>query len=238
MLDRRREVFEAGGPYEWHYAEALAFGSLLLEGIPVRLSGQDSRRGTFSTRHSAIFDAKTGEPYIPLLHLAEKQARFCVYNSLLSEAAVLGFDYGYSLDYPKMLCLVGGAVRRFCQRRAGHHRSIHRSRGIEMAAAERHRAAPAARLRRPGAGAFQRAARALPAGVRRGQHPGLQPHHFRAVFSRSAPPDEARFRQAAHHHDAEKSAALRAGLVAHRRFYQGRVRGNSRDRPRWGRPKE
>jgi 2-oxoglutarate dehydrogenase E1 component len=105
VLDRRREVFEAGGPYEWHYAEALAFGSLLLEGIPVRLSGQDSRRGTFSTRHSVIYDAKTGEPYIPLLHLAEKQARICVYNSLLSEAAVLGFDYGYSLDYPNMLCL-------------------------------------------------------------------------------------------------------------------------------------
>jgi 2-oxoglutarate dehydrogenase E1 component len=105
VLERRREVFEAGGPYEWHYAEALAFGSLLLEGIPVRLSGQDSRRGTFSTRHSVIYDAKTGEPYIPLLHLAEKQARICVYNSLLSESAVLGFDYGYSLDYPNMLCL-------------------------------------------------------------------------------------------------------------------------------------
>jgi 2-oxoglutarate dehydrogenase E1 component len=105
VLDRRREVFEAGGPYEWHYAEALAFGSLLLEGIPVRLSGQDSRRGTFSTRHSVIYDAKTGQPYIPLLHLAEKQARICIYNSLLSEAAVLGFDYGYSLDYPNMLCL-------------------------------------------------------------------------------------------------------------------------------------
>ena len=105
VLDRRRQVFETGGPYEWHYAEALAFGSLLLEGIPVRLSGQDSRRGTFSTRHSVIYDAKTGEPYIPLLHLAEGQAIFCVYNSLLSEAAVLGFDYGYSLDYPNLLCL-------------------------------------------------------------------------------------------------------------------------------------
>jgi 2-oxoglutarate dehydrogenase E1 component len=105
VLDRRREVFEAGGPYEWHYAEALAFGSLLLDGIPVRLSGQDSRRGTFSTRHAFIYDAKTGQPYMPLLHLAPDQARICVYNSLLSEAAVLGFDYGYSLDYPNMLCL-------------------------------------------------------------------------------------------------------------------------------------
>src|SRR5947209_17310861 len=105
VLDHRRKVFENGGPYEWHYAELLAFGSLLLEGTPVRLSGQDSARGTFSTRHAIFFDAKTGAPYVPLMHLAEKQARICIYNSLLSEAAVLGFDYGYSLDYPEMLCL-------------------------------------------------------------------------------------------------------------------------------------
>ena len=105
VIDHQRKVFEDGGPYEWHYAEALAFGSLLLDGIPVRLSGQDSSRGTFSTRHSVLYDAKTGKPYVPLMHLAEKQARICIYNSPLSEAAVLGFDYGYSLEYPKMLCL-------------------------------------------------------------------------------------------------------------------------------------
>ena len=105
VLEHQRKIFEAGGPFEWHYAEALAFGSLLLEGTPVRLSGQDSSRGTFSTRHSVLYDAKTGAPYVPLKHLAENQAPICVYNSLLSEAAVLGFDYGYSLDYPDMLCL-------------------------------------------------------------------------------------------------------------------------------------
>src|SRR5215217_1280227 len=105
VLDHQRKVFDDGGPYEWHYAEALAFGSLLLEGIPVRVSGQDSSRGTFSTRHSTLYDARTGKPYVPLMHLAEKQARICIYNSPLSEAAVLGFDYGYSLEYPKMLCL-------------------------------------------------------------------------------------------------------------------------------------
>jgi 2-oxoglutarate dehydrogenase E1 component len=104
-IDRQREVYQAGGPYDWGFAEALAFGSLLLEGVPVRLSGQDSRRGTFSHRHSFLYDAKTGKPYLPLLHLAPNQARICIYNSLLSEAAVLGFDYGYSLDYPNMLCL-------------------------------------------------------------------------------------------------------------------------------------
>src|SRR3954451_13713772 len=105
VIDHQRQVFDDRGPYEWHFAEALAFGSLLLEGIPVRLSGQDSSRGTFSTRHSVLYDEKTAEPYVSLMHLAEKQARICIYNSPLSEAAVLGFDYGYSLEYPKMLCL-------------------------------------------------------------------------------------------------------------------------------------
>src|SRR5947209_159042 len=105
LIDRRRQIFEESGPYDWGIAEAMAFGALLLEDIPVRLSGQDSRRGTFAQRHAYWYNAKTGSSYNPLMHLAEKQARICVYNSLLSEAAVLGFDYGYSLDYPNMLCL-------------------------------------------------------------------------------------------------------------------------------------
>ena len=105
VLERRREVFEKGGPYDWAYGEALAFGSLMLQGIPIRLSGQDSRRGTFSHRHSVFYDEVSRERYIPLQHLAPDQARFCVYNSPLSEAAVLGFDYGYSMDYPNMLCM-------------------------------------------------------------------------------------------------------------------------------------
>src|SRR5207247_4352083 len=99
ILEHRRKVFENGGPFEWHYAELLAFGSLLLEGTPVRLSGQDSARGTFSTRHAILYDAKIGAPYVPLMHLGEKQARICIYHSLLSEAAVLEFDYGASFDY-------------------------------------------------------------------------------------------------------------------------------------------
>src|SRR5437762_1062840 len=105
LIDRRRQILEAGRPFDWGFAEALAFGSLLLDGVPVRLSGQDSRRGTFSHRHAFWYDSRTGQPYLPLMHLAENQARICIYNSLLSEAAVLGFDYGYSLDYPSMLCL-------------------------------------------------------------------------------------------------------------------------------------
>jgi 2-oxoglutarate dehydrogenase E1 component len=105
LLERRLQVWKAGGPYNWSFAEALAFGSLLLEGTPVRLSGQDSRRGTFSQRHSVLYDEENRQRYIPLNHLRPNQARFCVYNSPLSEYAVLGFDYGYSMDFPSQLYL-------------------------------------------------------------------------------------------------------------------------------------
>ncbi len=92
-------------PIDWPLGELLAFGSLLLDGVPVRLSGQDSRRGTFSQRHCVVYDARTGEPYSPLNALAPEQAPFQVYDSLLSEAAVLGFEFGYALDSPHSLVL-------------------------------------------------------------------------------------------------------------------------------------
>ncbi|CAF0698628.1 2-oxoglutarate dehydrogenase E1 component [Candidatus Methylacidithermus pantelleriae] len=105
LLSLRREMAEGRIPVDWAFAETLAFGSLLLEGIPVRLSGQDSRRGTFSQRHAVLYDTETGRPYVPLNNVSPEQATFCVYNSPLSEAGVLGFDFGYSLDYPEMLVL-------------------------------------------------------------------------------------------------------------------------------------
>ena len=105
FLEARTQAFKEGGPVDWSFGEALAFGTLMLQGTPVRLSGQDSERGTFSQRHAVLFDIDTRERYVPLLNLDPEQAQFCVYNSSLSEAGVLGFDYGYSLDYPQMLCL-------------------------------------------------------------------------------------------------------------------------------------
>ncbi len=103
FLARRARATAEGEPYDWSYAEALAFASLLADGHPVRLSGQDVRRGTFSQRHAVLYDAETHGRYVPLDNLVPGQAKFCAYNSLLSETGVLGFDYGYTLMVPGML---------------------------------------------------------------------------------------------------------------------------------------
>ncbi|MFB6372053.1 MAG: 2-oxoglutarate dehydrogenase E1 component, partial [Bradymonadaceae bacterium] len=100
LLSSRQEMAEGKRPLNWPFAEALATASLLTEGIPVRMSGQDSVRGTFSHRHAALFDNETAEPYWPARHLSDDQADYEVYNSILSESGVLGYEYGYSLDKP------------------------------------------------------------------------------------------------------------------------------------------
>ncbi len=105
FLDRRRHMIETGEGIDWATAEALAFGTLLVEGNGVRLVGQDSGRGTFSQRHSVLVDQVTEDRYVPLNHIREGQAPYEVVDSMLSEAAVLGFEYGYSLADPSTLVL-------------------------------------------------------------------------------------------------------------------------------------
>ncbi|MGJ8676674.1 MAG: 2-oxoglutarate dehydrogenase E1 component [Akkermansiaceae bacterium] len=105
FIPRRLEALSEGKGFDWAFAESLAWGALLTEGHPVRLSGQDVRRGTFSHRHAVFYDSETRERHIPLKQVSPDQAKFCVYNSLLSEAAVLGFDYGYSLGATNMLIM-------------------------------------------------------------------------------------------------------------------------------------
>ncbi|NNG02009.1 MAG: 2-oxoglutarate dehydrogenase E1 component [Desulfobacteraceae bacterium] len=96
LIKKRLAAVESGEGLDWANAESLAFGSLLEQGIPIRLSGQDCARGTFSHRHSVLYHRETGEPYTPLNHLSDGQAGFDVFNSLLAETGVLGFDYGYA----------------------------------------------------------------------------------------------------------------------------------------------
>jgi 2-oxoglutarate dehydrogenase E1 component len=105
FLENRRKAIESGTGIDWATGEALAFCSLLLEGHRVRLSGQDSERGTFSQRHSVLIDQENEDRYTPFNHLNDQQARFEVINSMLSEEAVLGFEYGYSLAEPNALTM-------------------------------------------------------------------------------------------------------------------------------------
>jgi 2-oxoglutarate dehydrogenase E1 component len=105
FVEKRKEAFANNGTIDWAFAEALAFGSLVYQGTPVRLSGQDSGRGTFSQRHLAFYDNETGERYVPLRHMCKDQAPFDVVDSSLSEYAVLGFEFGYSVADPLTLTM-------------------------------------------------------------------------------------------------------------------------------------
>jgi 2-oxoglutarate dehydrogenase E1 component len=105
FLENRRKALDSGEGIDWALAEALAFGAILQDGTPVRLSGQDSERGTFSQRHSVLYDQKDERRFIPLNNLGPAQAHYEVINSMLSEEAVLGFEYGYSLADPRALVL-------------------------------------------------------------------------------------------------------------------------------------
>jgi len=105
LLEQRAEMGEGKRPVDYGMAEALAFASLVKAGIPVRLSGQDSRRGTFNQRHSVLIDIENENEYVPLENIAPEQADCGIHNSTLSEPGVLGFEYGYSRDYPEALVL-------------------------------------------------------------------------------------------------------------------------------------
>jgi len=105
LLDNRREMARGKHPIDWGGAEMLALGSLVLEGTPIRFVGQDAQRGTFSHRHAALHDYNNGEKYVPLAHLAEKQAPIIIVNTMLSELAVLGFEYGFSSADPRNLVI-------------------------------------------------------------------------------------------------------------------------------------
>jgi 2-oxoglutarate decarboxylase len=104
LLQRREEMSREGG-IDWGYGEILAFGTLLQEGVPVRMAGQDSRRGTFVQRHAVLHDRRTGDEWTPLLYLSSDQARLHIFDSSLSEYACLGFEYGYSVERPDALVL-------------------------------------------------------------------------------------------------------------------------------------
>ena len=172
VIEGRAAMGAGEKPIDWGMGEALAFGTLVAQGGRVRLSGQDSRRGTFSHRHATLFDYNDGHEYTPLQHVREKQGTFEVRDSPLSEGAVLGFDYGYSLDMPEGLTIWEAQFGDFVERGAGDHRSVRVVVRGQVAPGERPGAAAAARHGRAGPRALERAPRSLPQPVRERQHAG------------------------------------------------------------------
>ena len=161
LLEQRREMGYGKRPLDYGMAEALAFGSLALQGTPIRLSGQDSRRGTFNQRHSVLIDIVDEKEYVPLVSSRSRPGT----GRDLQLRAVRSRGHGLRVRLLPRLSRgaghVGGAVRRLRQRRADHHRPVHRRRRRQVGPAHRTGAAAAARPRRPGAGALQRPHRAL-----------------------------------------------------------------------------
>ena len=218
IVDARREMFESGEGFDWATAEALAFGTLLREGHPVRLSGQDSGRGTFSQRHAVWVDQKDGAQIYPAHPGRPGPLRGARQPALRIRRARLRI--WLFARRPADPGAVGGAVRRFRQRRPGDHRPVHRRRRGQVAARQRPRPAAAARLRRAGAGAQLGPARALPAALRRGQYPGRQLHDPGQLFPHPAPPDAPRLPQAAGDHDAQVAAPPQDGGLEPRRLHR------------------
>ena len=166
LLKKRLEM-SRNGQIDWGFGELLAFGSLLLEGTPVRLAGQDARRGTFVQRHAVLHDRVNGQEWLPLANLAENQARFWIYDSLLSEYAALAFEYGYSVERPDALVLWEAQFGDFANGAQTVIDEFISSCRAEVGSALQRRPAAAARLRGPGARPLVRAHRALPAALRR-----------------------------------------------------------------------
>ncbi len=183
QLERRRTALGAEGGIDWAHAEALALASLLTEGVPIRLTGQDTERGTFSQRHLVLHDVETGADLgAPIQKLPGALAPFELHNSPLSELATLGFEYGYSAAAPEALVLWEAQFGDFVNGAQVIVDQFLLVGPVEVGADHAADAAAAARLRRPGTGALERPARAVPAARRRGQHPGGQLHHAGAVL--------------------------------------------------------
>ena len=198
----QRDELVAGGHVDWALAEALAIGSLMYEGVNVRLTGQDTRRGTFSHRHAVLVDYANGEEYVPLAHIrdglhrigadqlepAGEMGNFTVRDSLLSEYAAVGFEYGYSVEAPEALVaweaqfgdFVNGAQIIIDNFLVAAENKWAQYAGLV--------AAPAARVRGPGTRALLVPVRAVPLAVRPGQHAGHHPLHVGPVLPPAALP--------------------------------------------------
>ena len=205
QLDRRAASV-GEDTIDWATGELLAFGSLLQDGYPVRLVGQDSRRGTFGQRHSVLVDRNTGAEYTPLKKLDNGKARFFVYDSLLSEFAAMGFEYGYSVARPDALVMWEAQFGDFADGAQTIIDEFISSGEQKWGQKSSVVAAAPARLRGPGPGPLLRADRAVPVAVRAGQHDGGAAHHAGELLPPAALAGAVRPAQAADRLHAEVAA--------------------------------
>ena len=227
LLDRRAAMREEDA-IDWATGELLAFGALVLDGHPVRLVGQDSRRGTFGQRHAVLVDRHTGAEYTPLKQLESGAAKFFVHDSLLSEFAAMGFEYGYSVARPDALVCWEAQFGDFFNGGADDHRRVHQLRRAEVGPALRRRAAAAARLRRPGPRPLLGPDRAVPDAVRRGQHDRGHADHAGQLLPPAALAGPVRPAQAADRVHAEVHAAAEGGHLAGHRLHHRVVQAADR----------
>ena len=228
VLEKRREMAYEG-KVDWAFGELLALGSLIAEGKLIRLSGQDTRRGTFTQRHSVIIDRKTGAEFTPLQLLAINEdgtptgGKFMVYDSALSEYAAVGFEYGYSVGQPRRTGAVGGSVRRLRQRGAVDHRRVHLIRRGQVGPAVRRGAAAAARPRGAGPGPHVGTHRAVPATVGRGLDDDRGAVHPGELLPPATPARAGRHPPAVDRVHAEVDAAQQGRGQRHPRLHRTEV---------------
>ena len=232
-LMRRLEVLDEG-PIEYGHAEALAFASLLTEGTHIRLTGQDTERGTFSHRHMALYDEKTGLKYVPIQNLSGRAGAVRALQQPALGSRMPRLRVRLLGGLAREPGALGGAVRRLRQRGAGDHRQLHRLRRGEVGPDDAADPAVATRLRGVRAGALQRPDRALHRLGRRGQHAARQPHHRRPVLPPRAPPGADSKAAAAGRVHAQGPAASRSGGVEARRPHLRVVPVRARRPPRPG----
>ena len=216
QLERRRAALGPEGGIDWAHAEALALASLLTEGVPIRLTGQDTERGTFSQRHLVLHDAATGERLTPMRAAARRARAARAAQQPAERARHAGLRVRLQRGGARGAGALGGAVRRLHQRRPGHRRPVPQRRAVQVGAHDAAHPAPAARLRGPGPRALERAARAVPAARGRRQHPGGQPDDPGAVLPPAPPAGAAQPPAAADRDDAEEPAAPAAGQLSAR----------------------
>ena len=229
FLDRRRAAFEdPDGRIDWAHAEALAFASLLALGVPIRLTGQDTERGTFSQRHAVLHDAATGERWCALQNLRDANAPFELHNSPLSEQACMGFEYGYSVQAPDALVLWEAQFGDFVNSAQVIVDQFLISGLAKWGQTSRLTPAAPARLRGLRPRALERPPRALPADGRRGQHPRRQLHHARPVLPPAAQAGAGVQAAPADLDDAEEPAPPAGRNLDRRRPRRGRLRAGDR----------